>query len=76
MSGDEFAGPPPGVAGPAQPCPTCPICQGKMEMVYTRYNQQVCACHDCHAAVTVPSSTYEVLRLKREGKWQPAPETP
>lgn len=47
-----------------------------MEMVYTRYNQQVCACHDCHTAVTVPSSAYEVLRLKREGKWQPAPETP
>ena len=30
-------------------CPACPICNGKMELVYDRINQQVCVCTDCHS---------------------------
>jgi hypothetical protein len=50
--------------------PDCPICGGALEIVYNRFNQQVFVCKDCHSGVTVPSSAWEVLRLKREKKWQ------
>lgn len=40
-----------------------------MELVYDRFNQRVCICADCHSGITVPSSAYEVVRLKRENKW-------
>jgi hypothetical protein len=53
----------------SNPCPTCPICQGTMELVYDRLNQRVCVCTDCHSGVTVPISAMEVLKLKREKKW-------
>lgn len=49
--------------------PNCPLCGGKMETVYKRFNQEVCVCSDCTSGITVPSSTWEVIRLKREGKW-------
>jgi hypothetical protein len=48
----------------------CPICGGPLEIVYNRFNQQVLVCKDCHSGLTVPSSAWEVLRLKREKKWQ------
>ena len=51
-------------------CPDCPICGGTLEIVYNRFNQQVSVCKDCHSGLTVPSSAWEVLRLKREKKWQ------
>jgi hypothetical protein len=41
-----------------------------METVYQRFNQQVCVCVDCRSGLTVPNSTWEVIRLKREGKWR------
>ena len=40
-----------------------------MELVYDRFNQRVCICTECHSGITVPSSAYEVVRLKRENKW-------
>ena len=64
-----MASPPTAGPDPPEPCPTCPVCQGAMEIVYDRFNQRVCVCGDCHAGITIPSSAYEVLRLKREKKW-------
>ena len=52
-------------------CPDCPICGGALEIVYNRFNQQVSVCKDCHSGLTVPSSAWEVLRLKRQKKFQP-----
>ena len=49
----------------------CPICYGTMEVVYSRNNQNVCVCVDCHSGVTVPATAWEIVHLKREGKWQP-----
>ena len=43
----------------------CPICQGKLEMVYDRNNQQVLICEDCHVGVTVPGTAWEIARVKR-----------
>ena len=62
------AGPPGHELDPA--CPHCPICAGTLEVVYDRFNQRVSVCKDCQSGLTVPSSAWEVLRLKREKKWQ------
>jgi hypothetical protein len=50
---------------------SCPICDGAMEVVYSRNNQQVCVCKDCHAGLTVPGTAWEIVRIKREAKWMP-----
>jgi len=49
----------------------CPICSGSMEVVYSRNNQQVCVCKDCHAGLTVPATAWEIVRIKREAQWMP-----
>ena len=53
--------------------PACPLCDGKMEVVYQRNNQQVTVCQDCHSGLTVPSTAWEIVRIKRESKWMPKP---
>jgi hypothetical protein len=52
---------------------SCPICDGAMEVVYSRNNQQVCVCKDCHSGLTVPGSAWEIVRIKREAQWMPKP---
>jgi hypothetical protein len=48
--------------------PDCPICGGAFEVVYNRNNQRVSICRDCQAGLTIPSTAWEVQRLKREKK--------
>ena len=52
---------------------SCPICGGRMEVVYARNNQQVCVCTDCHSGLTVPNTAWDVVRIKRDAKWMPKP---
>jgi ssDNA-binding Zn-finger/Zn-ribbon topoisomerase 1 len=49
----------------------CPMCDGEMEVVYSRNAQQVVVCKDCHTGVTVPASAWNVAHVKREAKWVP-----
>ena len=52
-----------------EPCDVidiCPLCMGKMEAVYSRSHQKVCVCRDCHVTITIPSSSWEIARVKRE----------
>ena len=57
-----------------KPCPEiCPICEGRMEVVYARNNQQVCACTECGTGVTVPAAAWDRARLKRVGPRLPTP---
>jgi hypothetical protein len=49
----------------------CPICYGSMEVVYSRNQQSVCVCVDCHSGVTVPAGAWDIVRRKREGSWTP-----
>jgi uncharacterized protein YbbK (DUF523 family) len=49
------------------------MCGGKMEVVYQRNNQQVTVCEDCYSGLTVPSTAWEIVRIKRESKWMPKP---
>jgi ssDNA-binding Zn-finger/Zn-ribbon topoisomerase 1 len=51
----------------------CPICDGKMEVVYQRNNQQVVVCADCHSGLTVPATAWEIVRIKKQAKWMPKP---
>jgi hypothetical protein len=47
----------------------CPICVGRLEVVYDRFHQKVLVCVDCHSGITVPDSAHQVARLKRDKKW-------
>lgn len=49
----------------------CPICNGKMEVIYSRHSQQVIVCIDCHSGLTVPANAWDVVRIKRQTKWMP-----
>jgi len=51
---------------------TCPVCDGRMELVYDRH-QQVVVCVDCQSGLTVPGHAWEIARIKREAKWMPKP---
>jgi hypothetical protein len=59
---------PPAPAGSQNGCPVCPICTGRMEVVYNRFNQQVCVCVECHTGLSIPISAWEIQRIKRERK--------
>ena len=52
---------------------TCPVCDGRMEVVYARNNQQVSVCVDCHTGITIPAIAWDIVRIKRESKWMPKP---
>ena len=59
-----------------QPCEVmqvCPICDGRMETVYSRNQNKVCVCVDCHSGLTVPDTAWEIARVKRQAKWMPKP---
>jgi len=46
----------------------CPVCNGRMEVVYARNNQQVSVCSDCHSGLTIPAAAWNILRTKRMSK--------
>ena len=46
----------------------CPLCNGKMNLVYNRNHQQVVVCEDCRSGLTVPNAAWDVVRAKREAK--------
>ena len=51
--------------------PECPVCGGQMELVYERFNQQVCVCVDCHTGLTIPAAAWEVQQKKRSRNRRP-----
>ncbi len=53
---------------PCEVIPFCPICGGKMELVYDRPHQKVCVCSDCHSGLSVPQSAWGIATAKREAK--------
>lgn len=46
----------------------CPVCTGRMDVVYDRHHQKVVVCVDCQSGLTVPSTAWEIARIKRESK--------
>lgn len=53
---------------PCEVIEVCPICGGKMQTVYSRHQQKVCVCVDCHSGLTVPDTAWTIARVKREAK--------
>lgn len=51
--------------GPCEMIDTCPLCGGRMEAVYSRPHQQVCACEDCQTTITVPVMAWDIARVKK-----------
>jgi len=54
-----------------EPCgeiKTCPVCEGRMELVYDRHHQKVCVCVDCHSGLTVPATAWKIARLKQQAQ--------
>ena len=49
----------------------CPVCDGRMELVYDRHHQKVVVCVDCQSGLTIPGSAWEIARIKREARWMP-----
>jgi hypothetical protein len=52
--------------GPCDRLDNCPVCGGRMEAVYTRPHQQVCACADCQTTITVPTVAWDIARVKKK----------
>lgn len=46
--------------------PDCPVCSGRLDLVYDRLGQKVYVCVDCHVGLTVPESAWTIVRQKRE----------
>lgn len=46
----------------------CPICSGRMDTVYHRHHQRVVVCLDCQSGLTIPTTAWDVARIKRETK--------
>jgi hypothetical protein len=46
----------------------CPICDGRMELVYDRHHQKVVVCVDCQSGLTIPGAAWEIARIKREAR--------
>ena len=46
----------------------CPVCGGRMELVYDRHHQKVVVCVDCQSGLTIPQAAWEIARIKREAR--------
>ena len=53
-----------------QVIPSCPVCGGRMELVYDRPTTSVGVCVDCHSAIHVPARAWAVI-LARSPKKAP-----
>lgn len=47
----------------------CPVCGGKMELVYDRRHITASVCIDCHTGITVPTDAWVVAKVKRSLRW-------
>ena len=50
----------------ASELPDCPVCSGRLDLVYDRFRQKVYVCVDCHVGVTIPDSAWDIVQKKRE----------
>jgi hypothetical protein len=45
--------------------PACPVCSGVMELVYSRFGENVVVCVDCQTGLTIPRKAWEIADVKR-----------
>lgn len=48
----------------------CPVCGGQVEKMGERRSRSLYACKECDCDLIVPTSAWDVARMKREQKWQ------
>ena len=49
---------------PSEVVESCPVCGGKMSVVYERFALKVCVCPDCFAGIYIPSEAWDVAKRK------------
>jgi len=49
----------------------CPVCGGEVEKVGEQQTRKIYACKECLSDVSVPSTAWEIARVKRLQKWPP-----
>lgn len=49
----------------------CPVCGGEVEKVGEQQARNLYACKECLSDVSVPSTAWEIARVKRLQKWPP-----
>jgi hypothetical protein len=45
--------------------PRCPVCDGTMELVYSRFGENVVVCVDCQTGLTIPRKAWEIADVKK-----------
>jgi hypothetical protein len=55
----------------ASELPDCPVCFGRLDLVYDRFRQKVYVCVDCHVGLTIPDSAWDIVQQKRREKDPP-----
>lgn len=46
--------------------PACPVCGGQMELVYSRFGENVVVCVDCQTGLTIPRKAWDIAAAKKQ----------
>lgn len=49
----------------------CPVCGGEVEKVGEQHTRSLFSCKECLCDVSVPSTAWDIARVKRQRKWPP-----
>ena len=47
----------------------CPVCGGQVEKMGERRSRSLFACKECDCDLIVPTTAWDIARIKREEKW-------
>lgn len=50
---------------PTPSFPACPVCAGVMELVYSRFGENVVVCVDCQTGLTIPRKAWDIAEVKK-----------
>ena len=45
--------------------PNCPVCGGTMDLVYSRFGENVVVCVDCQTGLTIPRKAWDIADVKK-----------
>ena len=48
----------------------CPVCDGPVEKMGERRSRSLFACKECDCDLIVPTTAWDIARVKRDQKWQ------
>jgi hypothetical protein len=51
---------------PTPSFPPCPVCAGVMELVYSRFGENVVVCIDCQTGLTIPRKAWGIAEDKKQ----------